>query len=98
MLPGCSGGMIDHLRLSWIEGACERAADLAEDVPRRDGGRPRVSILKQRLQSLTRMAMSDRTAEGAPQPLDAVGLRIVRRGVHQHELPAQLGQQLSEQQ
>src|SRR4029453_11586825 len=97
MLPGCLGRIFEYPRQNRIEAVCEGAADLAKDLHWRDGGCPPVSVLKQRWESRSRVVVGDCTAEGAPQPLNAVGLRVVRRRIHQHERSTQLSQQLSEQ-
>src|SRR5215470_5803568 len=95
MPPGWSGSMSKVLVVGEI-GVSERTADLTEDVDGRDGVRPNISILQQRREGLARVAMRDRAAERSPQPLDAVGLRVVRRRVDQHELTTELLQQLAQ--
>src|SRR5215203_124829 len=98
MLPGCLGSMFEYPRLSRIDDDGEGTADLAKDLHWRDVECPLVSVLKQRRESLTRVVVGDCTAKRAPQPFDTVGLWIVSGGVHEHELTAQLGEQLAEQQ
>src|SRR5437763_14465019 len=98
MLPGCLGGMFDSLSVRRIAGVCEGTADLAQDLHWWDVECPLGSVLKERRESLTRVVVGDRTAKRAPHPFDTVGLRIVSWGVNEHELTAQLGEQLAEQQ
>jgi hypothetical protein len=48
MLPGCLGGMRDGLMVGRIERVGEGAADLAQDLHRRDGPCPTIGVLQQR--------------------------------------------------
>ena len=43
------------------------------------------------------MGVGDGAAQAAPQPRDAVGVRVIGRGVDQHQLLAQLGEQGAQQ-
>src|SRR3954467_14018317 len=95
MPPGWLGSVSNILVVGEI-GVSKRTADLTEDLDGRDGACPDISILQQRREGLTRVGMCDRAAERSPQPLDAVGLRIVGRRVDQHELTTQLIQQLAQ--
>src|SRR5437870_3479897 len=85
MLPGLSGCMGEFL-ISGEIGVGERAADLTENLERGDGVCPGIGILQQWGEGLAGMRMGDGTAEGSPEPFDAIGLGIIGRGVNQHEL------------
>ena len=43
------------------------------------------------------MGMGNAAAEGTPKPLDAVGVRVIRRRVHQYELTAQFIEEAPQQ-
>ena len=76
MLPGFSGRMSKCLVIGGT-GIGEGAADLAEDIGRRDRVGPGISILQQWGQAVAGMRMRDGTAERPPEPLDAIGVRVV---------------------
>src|ERR687885_1391473 len=92
MLPGFSGGtgqlvLIDRIDIS------ERAADLTEDLSWGEGMCPGIGVLQQWWEGLAGVGMRDGAAQGSPQPFDAIGLRVVRGRVDQHELTTELVQQ-----
>src|SRR4029453_814493 len=100
MLPGkeCRAGSMSEFLIWLLHGRVrEGAANLAEDVNGRNGVRPSVGILQQRRERFARVSVSDSTAERTPQPLDPIGLGVVRRRVHQDELATQVLEQFSQQ-
>ena len=52
----------------------ERAADLGQHLGRRDRARPPLGVGDQVFKALTLVGVGDRAAQGAPQPLDPVGV------------------------
>ena len=96
MLPGCSSGVDKGVIVSRIEVGRERTADLAQNLEWRDGSSPRVGVLQQRAECFAHMGVGDGTPQRTPQPLDAVGLRIIRRRINQHELPTLLLEEVSQ--
>ena len=88
--------MGDSLMVDRFKVVCEGTADLAQNLEWRDGPSPRVGVLQQRAECFARMGVGDGTPQRTPQPLDAVGLRIIRRRINQHELPTLLFEEVSQ--
>jgi hypothetical protein len=97
MLPGCLGGIGDSLLVGRINSIREGTADLAQDLHWRDVACPTIGVVEQRWEGLACVGMGDGTPQRAPQPLDAVGLRVVGRCLDQHPLATQLLQQVPQQ-
>src|SRR6266436_7590811 len=100
MLPGrkCRSGSMGEFLVGWRFGwVCEGAANLAEYRCWGDGLSPSVGVLQQEREYFARVGVGDCPPERPPQPLDTVGLRVVRRRVDQHELSAQLIEELPQQ-
>jgi hypothetical protein len=70
---------------------------LPQNVEWRDGLRPGVGGLRQREERFAHVGMGDRTSQRAPQPFDAVGVRVIGRRLDQHELSTQVIEQLPQQ-
>ena len=98
MLPGCLGGMGDSLLVCGIDSVCEGAADLAQDLRWRDRPCPTVAVLQRGWQRFGREGMGEGTPQRAPQPLDAIGFRVIGRRLDEHQLATLLLQQLPQQQ
>src|SRR6266705_1949961 len=81
MLPVRSCCMIEFLPDRRQLVGRERAADLPEHLGRGDRVRPRIGVSDQVREGPALVGVGDRAAQAAPQPLDAVGLRVVGRGV-----------------
>src|SRR5919199_3360544 len=96
MLPGLSGSM-SEMGLVRERSIGKRAADLTEDLSWGQPVRPGISVLEQWWESLVGMRVGDGTTKCSPEPLDAVGVRIVGGRVDQHELTSELRQQVSQQ-
>src|SRR5216683_6462850 len=98
MLPGYSSGvygMYENLIVSGIDIVGEGAADLAQHVRWRERARPSIGVVQQWRESFAPMGVGDRTSQRAPQPLDAVGLRVIGGRVDQDELTTQFLEQVS---
>jgi hypothetical protein len=68
--------MVEFLPQIRLLVGCERAANLRQHLRRRDRARPLVGVGHQVRQALTLVSVGDRAAQAAPQPLDAVGVRV----------------------
>src|SRR6266849_6950156 len=100
MLPGrnCRSGSLGEFLVSgWSGWVCEGTANLAEHRYWGEGLSPSVGVFQQERECFACVGVGDNAAERAPQPLNTVGLRIVGRGVDQHELSTQLIEELSQQ-
>jgi putative flavoprotein involved in K+ transport len=75
----------------------EGAADLGQHLGWGDGVRPAVGVVQQLSQGLALVGVGDTAAQGPPQPLDPVSVRVIGRGVDQHQVLAQLGKQPAQQ-
>jgi hypothetical protein len=89
--------MVECLADDWLLVGGEGAADLGQHLGWGDGVRPAVGVVQQLSQGLALVGVGDTAAQGPPQPLDPVSVRVVGRGVDQHQVLAQLGKQPAQQ-
>ncbi len=71
--------MVEFLPRNRLLVGCEWAADLRQHLGRRDRVGPPVGVGHQVVEALTLVGVGDRAAQGPPQPLDPVGVRVVGR-------------------
>jgi hypothetical protein len=75
--------MVEFLPQDRLLVGCERAADLRQHLRRRDRACLPVGVGHQVFKALTLVGVGDGAPQGPPQPLDAVGVRVLGRGVDQ---------------
>ena len=64
---------------------CKRAADMTKDLGRRPSQclKMRLQIREQKVKRATMMIMRDHPPRDAPEPFNAVGVRIIGRSIYQ---------------
>ena len=84
MLPRKSCSMFEFLWRRALIG--KRAADVGQHLGGRQRVRPYTRVVEQLLQRLAPMIVGHCRAQGAPKPLDPIGLWVVRGRVDQQEV------------